>query len=179
MDTGVGASFVLSFLVVGVAAIALRPNRESKTPSPSASTIPTAPASSPAVRPSLADHPLSPQTTPRPTSRTGLSRKEAGTDGHSPPVRTTAHTVVQEAVPARTGPAARRNVDNGAGTGRRPAGRRPRDPFTDVESGESLDDVALRIYGSTEAAKALWIANRDQVESPNAPLRAGMLLRTP
>ena len=57
----------------------------------------------------------------------------------------------------------------------------PRHPpaFTTVGAGESLADVAIRVYGSPESAEMLWRANRDFIEQRDSSLRAGMLLRTP
>jgi outer membrane biosynthesis protein TonB len=52
-------------------------------------------------------------------------------------------------------------------------------PFTIVQSGESLADVAARVYGTTDAAESLWRANRDQVVAIDSSLTKGMLLRTP
>ncbi len=51
--------------------------------------------------------------------------------------------------------------------------------FTVVKAGEALDDVALRVYGTTGEAALLWRANRDALERPDSPLKVGMLLRTP
>jgi Tfp pilus assembly protein FimV len=51
--------------------------------------------------------------------------------------------------------------------------------FTRVESGESLADVAIRVYGSGQMASALWRANRDQLPGPTSRLEPGMILRTP
>lgn len=51
--------------------------------------------------------------------------------------------------------------------------------FARVDSGETLGDVALRVYGSSAKVDVLWKANRDQLSTPEAPLSAGMLLRTP
>ena len=42
-----------------------------------------------------------------------------------------------------------------------PAPPEPRSAFTTVKDGESLDDVALRVYGSADRVDALWRANRD------------------
>jgi nucleoid-associated protein YgaU len=50
--------------------------------------------------------------------------------------------------------------------------------FTAVAAGESLSDIAVRVYGTPDAAQTLWLANRD-ILSDDAPLRQGMLLRTP
>jgi hypothetical protein len=55
----------------------------------------------------------------------------------------------------------------------------PRGDFTVVEPGETLADVAERVYGSDRAAESLWKANRDQLASLESPLPKGTLLRTP
>ncbi len=62
---------------------------------------------------------------------------------------------------------------------KRPPPPSPRPSFAIVEPGESLEDVAARIYGSKDATEALWKANRDQVERIDSPLARGTLLRTP
>jgi hypothetical protein len=48
-----------------------------------------------------------------------------------------------------------------------------------VEPGETLTDVATRVYGSADATEAVWKANRDQIARIDSPLVRGMLLRTP
>ncbi len=57
----------------------------------------------------------------------------------------------------------------------------PRSPgvFTTVERGETLADVATRVYGTSGTAAHVWRANRDQLLTVETPPRAGMLLRTP
>ena len=55
----------------------------------------------------------------------------------------------------------------------------PRSAFAMVAEGESLPEVAERVYGSRLASEALWKANRDQVERVDSPLAIGTLLRTP
>ena len=62
---------------------------------------------------------------------------------------------------------------------RRPTPSGPRPPFTVVGPGETLIDVARRIYGSTDATQAIWKANRDQLERIDSTLARGTLLRTP
>lgn len=54
-----------------------------------------------------------------------------------------------------------------------------RTPFIQAGAGETLDDVALRVFGSSDAARALWMANRDILPDRDSPLSAGMVLRTP
>jgi hypothetical protein len=57
--------------------------------------------------------------------------------------------------------------------------RQPASPFTVVEANETLQDVALRVYGSSSLADSLWRANRDTLPGRDAPLSTGFLLRTP
>jgi hypothetical protein len=56
---------------------------------------------------------------------------------------------------------------------------RPSSAFTTVGRGETLADVAVRVYGSTDAATILWMANRDQLARADDPVAVGTLLRTP
>ena len=55
----------------------------------------------------------------------------------------------------------------------------PRSSFTTARDGESLDDVAVRVYGSADQVDALWRANRDLLLRRDSPLKAGDMLRTP
>lgn len=52
-------------------------------------------------------------------------------------------------------------------------------PFARVRAGETLNDVARRVYGDPAAAALLWEANRDQLTRREGSLPAGTLLRTP
>jgi hypothetical protein len=54
-----------------------------------------------------------------------------------------------------------------------------RTAFTAVRPAETIEDVALRVYGTSAEADALWRANRDALPRRDCPLVAGMLLRTP
>ncbi len=78
---------------------------------------------------------------------------------HAPPVRA-ASTVSRR--PART-----------------ETPRQPDSEFTIVEANETIEDVALRIYGSTDPVDSLWRANRDALPQRETPLSAGAVLRTP
>lgn len=51
--------------------------------------------------------------------------------------------------------------------------------FTHARPGESLADIAVRVYGSPESAEKVWMANRDLIDAPDAIPPAGALLRTP
>ena len=54
-----------------------------------------------------------------------------------------------------------------------------RSPLTTVKDGETLEDVTIRIYGSSDQLDLLWRANRDILPRRNSPLSAGAVLRTP
>jgi hypothetical protein len=51
--------------------------------------------------------------------------------------------------------------------------------FTQSLEGESLRDVARRVYGSPDEAEGLWRLNRDLIPRREGVLPAGTLLRTP
>jgi hypothetical protein len=55
----------------------------------------------------------------------------------------------------------------------------PQQAFTAVRQGESLRDVAIRVYGSADDLDSLWRANRDVLPRTDSPLTAGSVLRTP
>jgi hypothetical protein len=57
--------------------------------------------------------------------------------------------------------------------------RRPRSAFTVVEADETIADVAMRIYGTTDEVESLWQANRESLPRKDTPISSGMLLRTP
>jgi nucleoid-associated protein YgaU len=55
-----------------------------------------------------------------------------------------------------------------------------RGSFTVVRDGESLADVARRVYGDDRGGReSLWRANRDLVDRLDSPVPAGSVLRTP
>jgi len=57
--------------------------------------------------------------------------------------------------------------------------KQPRAAFTVVSAAETIQDVALRVYGTTEQVDSLWRANRDALPHKDSPLATGMVLRTP
>jgi hypothetical protein len=63
--------------------------------------------------------------------------------------------------------------------GRRDVARQPRSAFTVVKADETIEDVALRVYGTLDGSDSLWRANRDALPGKDSPLSPGMLLRTP
>ena len=60
-----------------------------------------------------------------------------------------------------------------------PASTVPRAAYTVVQKGETLQDVAVRVYGSSDRLDSLWRANRDVLPRSDSPLSAGAVLRTP
>lgn len=160
MDTRTGISFGISFLLVVVAAVALhRPE-----PSTQVSQVAKPVEAVPVVRDTVTPEPPLPtpgQPWPSPVSAT-LEPKPVEIAREDP-----------RPDPPRTSPAPVRKVS-------RPSQpRKPKSAFTTVAQGESLADVAYRVYGSDDAARKLWLANRDHLERPDDPLRPGTALRTP
>ena len=54
-----------------------------------------------------------------------------------------------------------------------------RSAFTTVKEGETLEDVAARIYGSLDKIDLIWKSNRDVLPQKNSRLLPGTVLRTP
>jgi hypothetical protein len=160
MDTRTAISFGLSFCLVAAVAVALRrPDHPPRAPSPPQQqheAIATTPADPPQIAPAPTPGVPWPAT--------------AGTILTPKPILAARKTITSSAsLAARSRP-----------TGINRGGiRRPKSAFTTVEKGESLADVACRVYGSEEAKETLWLANRDELTSPNGPLRPGSSLRTP
>jgi outer membrane biosynthesis protein TonB len=195
MNRHVGASFTLSVLVVGFFAIVLyQPERESTFPQ-----VPGSLASEP-VQPSP------PAPVPRPQRTSGVPPPETPTaPGPKPSSESNRSNVAHEpSAPPPSPPEIPIEPSPGVSKARPDPPELetkvaiPTDPpprvraisrtrvvsapwsaFTLVGDGESLDDVALRVYGTTEKSQWLWRANRDLIDRKDASLRAGMLLRTP
>ena len=51
--------------------------------------------------------------------------------------------------------------------------------FDRVGAGETLVDVARRVYGDGANLEAFWRVNRDQLASTESAVHPGMVLRTP
>lgn len=186
MDQHLGASITLSFaLVVFFAVVLYEPEH--------AHLVPSAPEAALVVR-----EEMSPVTTdPLPAVTPGeplAASTPAPIAGPSSAPPTTAE-IFRESGPGTI--AARRREfgtrAGGAGEGTDPPAttlggasgstrldrRPPRKAFTMVDEGETLRDVAARVYGSPDEADALWGLNRDLVKLVDVPLPAGTLLRTP
>ena len=206
MNRNVGASFILSVLMVSFFAVALYPRDGPPPPRSAESSVvsPEAPGSAPpdppplptpgvpsfeaaevaSVEPGSKSDPVPEprdkgraETSPRPqpvTARSFQDRAEIMTGTVESPPGSSRAALLTRPNPT-TRPARAQNVS------RRRAIIPPRLPtaFTTVGAGESLADVAIRVYGSPESAEMLWRANRDVIEQRDASLRAGMLLRTP
>lgn len=175
MSRHVGASFALSVLVVGFFAIVLyQPEPEPLSSQAPGSLAPEPVRCSPAA-PAPRAHPASgvplPEipTTPAPSAPEIPVEPSPGVSEATPdPPEREAKVAIPSGTPPRVGAVSRTRAV--------PA---PRSAFTVVGDGESLDDVALRVYGTREESRRLWRANRDLIDRKGASLRAGMLLRTP
>jgi len=176
MNQNVGASFGLSVLtVVFFSVILYQPEHKVVVP-------PLAGAPARPVEPVEAIPPTEP---PGPASAGTVDLAPAGVG----PVAVAAEPKVSVPVPVEKPEArSRPDVPPRAAAVARPVSRRsPRDvatvetrgAFTQVREGETLSDVARRVYGTVQKARSLWLANRDVVDRADAPLPAGSLLRTP
>jgi len=192
MNQNVTASFGLSVLIVVFFAVVLyQPDPPTPLPKPEGQASASVRSESPpAVEPVAAPpSPVveatapAPEPVPLPTTpvvapvavrpRERVATEVPVTRRPSPP-----GTGAVTASAARSGDGAVTRV-----AARRPAPavaeREPRGAFTLARAGESLTDVANRVYGSADSAETLWMANRDILDRADAPLRPGTLLRTP
>jgi hypothetical protein len=169
MNRHVGASFTLSVLVVVFFAVALYP-LERKPASPVPELLSSEPLKSPRpAGPPPEPTPGVPLTEPPalPTDEPPHVAAGEPTPGPSPAKHATS-TAIATSAPPRVRVVSRTRALSA-----------PRSAFTLVVDGESLDDVAARVYGTTEKAEWLWLSNRDLIARKDASLHAGMLLRTP
>jgi hypothetical protein len=180
MNQNVTASFGLSVLIVVFFAVALY---QPDPPPPKA----VAGSQAPLGGPTLASHPESDDRNAR------LTR---GTRHVSPADEAPAQRVERVSRVVRTAPPpspAMSRPDSSIPAQERlvavahPTSRtqplKPQEAFTQVRPGETLADVAARVYGpaTTGGGETLWRANRDILDKPStdAPLRPGTLIRTP
>ena len=115
----------------------------------------------------------------RATSPDGRTETD-GTTSRRPAIETPVRTV-----PVATDRASRSSTSQPPPQ-RRPAESAPesatrlaRAPFTVVGSGETMADVARRVYGRTDDVEALWRANRNIPNGPGSPLAPGTVLHIP
>jgi hypothetical protein len=202
MNKNVGVSFALSVFTVLLFAVMLyQPDTPPPPSHPVAKAAPepaavaqgeivearepepleTPPAVARPVRPTSAETVAQRERVPAPRVPESVSRPTGRNAGLPLPARPEAVVIAPNPLPMRpvasasrppmTDRIARRDVPS------RPP--EPRGPFTRVRVGESLSDIALRVYGSGNAADSLWKANRDLIDREDTPLREGALLRTP
>lgn len=191
MNQHVGASFTLSVLVVVFFAVILyEPDHARSVPptSPNPATAPTEATQAPPPTPAVPIIESAATTAPNPESPSPLTASPSrpkedvaslDSDRAAPPKitalppRTQASPTSQRPAPPDP-PAVIQVVSHRQSP---PPGRHS--AFTQVGVGESLSDVALRVYGTSEATIALWRANRDIIAHRETPLNPGLLLRTP
>ena len=176
MNEHAGPACALSVLIVGLFAVLLHDRGQ---PTPTKKPIAQNRSASVPDR----TVPPSKDESPRPVREPRLA---------SPPPPASAR-VVEPATPARSiesapisppkapsAPPAESKTPAGGGERAKSTRALPaRTPFTVVLSGETLADVAARVYGSSDSTRELWRANRDQVAQIDSVLARGMLLRTP
>jgi nucleoid-associated protein YgaU len=166
MNRNVGVSFGLSLLtVVFFAVILYHPDRPPPTPAAVATVEPVEAHAPPDAEPV----PAKAVATKAPAGSTpsaGLARAEVAP---AVPKRSSTPGVKSARAIAVTRPVSQRAIDI----------REARGAFTQVRPGESLADVASRVYGSPDSTRTLWLANRDMVDRADTPLSPGALLRTP
>jgi nucleoid-associated protein YgaU len=182
MNEHAGPACALSGLIVGIFAVLLHDNSPPPpVPKAPAQDVSVAAASPPGSGSSKPDAPPPIQ----PTRPRAIAESPAPAEKASIALPAVVAPVIQVAgsePPRPPEPEARpRLADTKAPVKppKQPSPPSPRPSFAIVEPGESLADVARRVYGSKDATEALWKANRDQVERIDSPLAQGTLLRTP
>ncbi len=167
MNENVGASFGLSVLVVVFFAVALfepeggRPSRGNGGQTARASAEPERVEAQPPV----------PELTPVAEPKAARPGTVASTHRAAPGL---ARRAVSGSKTAKSQVVATRRVEPRDTKPNAPLG-----PFTEARPGETLEDVAWRVYGSDRVVDSLRKANRDLVRDEAVPLVAGALIRTP
>jgi hypothetical protein len=186
MNRHVGASFTLSVLcVVFFAVILYEPEHPRPTAPPAEAPEPATDAPPPTPGVPLTEATSDPllddaARTPIPPTSSPRSRPLEDLASAEPAAPTRISTPPPDVSPTTPRPSAPDPPSVIQVVSRRQAvapGRHP--AFTQVGEGESLTDVALRVYGTSEAATALWRANRDIIARRETPLEVGLVLRTP
>ena len=159
-DSALGA--LLSFAIIAVVAVAFyRPEPAADLARPSPAPVTTAEPA--AIIPAAVTEPPTPPPSV-PNVETPLPRSTRVSRSYRVPRPTKVEARSQAPAPPKR---------------RSPKPHQPASAFASVEAGETLADVAWRVYGDESAAATLRSANRDQLSGPDATLHAGMLLRTP
>lgn len=164
MNEHAGPACALSVLIVGVFAVLLHekiPADASHPPTPPARAVTDA-------RPAATK--ISPPATPEPRILPPKASITPRTPAPEPaPTIAPVPVAARPSSPIPTPPAPKAEARPGHAIS----------AFTEVAAGETLVDVATRVYGSAQMAHALWKANRDLIDQPTSNLARGMLLRTP
>lgn len=193
MNRHAGASFALSVLIVGFFAVILyQPDTRTSVPSPQKRSVTTEPLAARDVPPPTPGVPLIEATAGRIPITAEEPRASIPTSPRALPTRSgpgSERVIIASSLDRPPAPRMADEADLPAARDRptpvQTASRRfrangsPRAAFTQVGAGESLKDVAVRVYGNPDATRHLWMANRDIINDQNAPLRDGTLLRTP
>lgn len=149
----------------------------SSGPATEASPKPARPAGSPAAAEPTPPAPASPGEPVREKGSSNVEPSPRPAPGPEPKLETKPETNSEAPRPAAspaTPPESTGALEKPSGP---PSG--PSSPFTTVKQGESLEDVSVRVYGSTDQVQAIWRANRDLLPKRDSPLPAGSVLRTP
>lgn len=198
MDQHLGASITLSFALVVVFAIVLYqpekppvssfpPDRTREVPPepPSSTAVPIPPVTPGEPLPEPAPHAASVPPSPllQEVERFPENRVETIATHQPEPerrVRTSGVRTRPRATTLReTAGASPVATSEALSTAREVPGLPSHDAFTLSNEGETLRDVAIRIYGSADEVEALWRLNRDLIGRRDVTLAAGTLLRTP
>ncbi len=182
MNEQAGPASALSVLIIGVFAILLHDRQPPSKPSspPAISKVASTPGPIEPIVAPRRTKPVSTPTKPAPL----VSKPQPPIEKPKPEPSTVEITKRPE--PASTKQAASSKSSaapllppSGETAVKRSLPTAPKSPFTVVQEGEKLADVANRVYGTSDAAESLWRANRDQVSLIDSPLSRGTLLRTP
>lgn len=171
MNRNVTASFSLSVSLVLLFAVLLYQPDGPVPPSLQASSVARADSRQPT--------PDQDRSRPEPTP--GFPLTESSTGGATSDGRSPAPPVQEQAVEIET--AGDHSVPSTVARAEetRPGAVADLSPsaFTRARPGESLADIAARVYGSPDSARKVWMANRDLIDSLDAIPPGGTLLRTP
>jgi hypothetical protein len=158
-----GASIALSFALVAVFAVILY--------QPDHAPLPRARESASVI---------GPVPSPAPPPEPPLTAAEPLIAAPGPVLNPPPRAIVPVASATRPVATAERAGDHTDSGTHRPAVVAPvQEGFIVALEGETLRDVALRVYGSADEGEGLWRLNRDLVGRQDALLGAGTLLRTP
>ena len=175
MNQKMGASYTLSVLIVLGITLLLHPGptasrqpaKPSPPPTPVASRPEAAGQSAVGPPPSLVEtrDVVPPSARPREVASTPIVRSRHATRPVPPtPARLVSASTIATLATPKPAPL---------------SPPQPRGQFARTRLGETLADVARRVYGPGASVDALWRANRDILAAVDHPVEPGTLLRTP